>query len=266
VDQASVSGFVQIHRKLLGHPAFRNDAEAMAFAWLVVRASWKACRVRYKDRLIELGRGQLAISVRDFAAAMDRDKAWIERLLKRLRSEAMIETRNETGVNVVTICKYAEYQAADKLGETPKQTPAETGARQAQDTEQLREEVNKISSEANASGGEPPDPVKELFDLGVSILTTSGSTEKQARSLIGKWRKSKGEAVVLQALLDCRARSISNPVEWLEKRFHGARYVSASGYEYRGDDRDVMREAEKRADWNVYWSAKKAAEGMRATA
>lgn len=128
------------------------------------------------------------------------------------------------------------------------------------------EEIIPPSSEANASGGQAADPVKDLFDLGVAILTASGSTEKQARSLIGKWRKSKGEAVVLQALLDCRARAISNPIEWLEKRFHGARYVSASGYEYRGDDQSVMREAEKRADWNVYWSAKKAAESMRVTA
>jgi len=37
--------------------------------------------VRYKDRSIILERGQLAVSIRDFADAMDRDKAWIERLL-----------------------------------------------------------------------------------------------------------------------------------------------------------------------------------------
>ena len=27
-----MSGYVHIHRSLIGHPAFRNDAEAMAFA------------------------------------------------------------------------------------------------------------------------------------------------------------------------------------------------------------------------------------------
>ena len=106
-----MSGYVRIHRSLIGHPAFRNDAEAMAFAWLVAKAAWQPTRVRYKERAISLGRGQIAVSVRDFATAMDRDKAWVERLLKRLKSETMIETRHETGVNVITICNYEEYQS-----------------------------------------------------------------------------------------------------------------------------------------------------------
>lgn len=118
-------------------------------------------------------------------------------------------------------------------------------------------DTDTSSSVSNDTGGEPPvDPLKEIFDIGVALLTSSGQTEKQARTLIGKWRKEKGEAKVLPALLDCRNRAISNPVEWLEKRFQGGRYVSASGYEYRGDDESVLRQAEKRADWNTYWAIK----------
>ena len=112
------------------------------------------------------------------------------------------------------------------------------------------------SSDTIVSGGEAADPVKELFDAGVSLLVGAGQTEKQARSLIGKWRKGKTDGDVLTGILDCRARAISNPVEWLEKRFNGASYVSDSGYEYRGDDESVMRQAEKRADWSTYWKAK----------
>jgi DNA-binding transcriptional regulator YhcF (GntR family) len=151
-----VSGYVRIHRSLIGHPAFRNDAEAMAFAWLVARAAWKSARVRYKERAITLERGQLAISVRDFAAAMDRDKAWIERLLKRLKAETMVETRHETGVNVITICNYGQYQGDPVLCETPRETANETRARQAQDTEQVREKGKKISSEPKGSSPRGP--------------------------------------------------------------------------------------------------------------
>jgi hypothetical protein len=146
-----VSGYANIHRRLLGHPAFRNDAEAMAFAWLVVKASWQPTRVRYKDRLISLERGQLAVSIRDFASAMDRDKAWVERLMKRLRAEAMVKTSDETGVSVVTICNYADYQRSRDTRETVSETPNKTSARQAQDTEQEQEEPKKVSSEAKAS-------------------------------------------------------------------------------------------------------------------
>jgi hypothetical protein len=138
-----VSGYARFHRSLIGHPAFRNDAEAMAFAYMVLRASWKPTRVRYKARAIELRRGQLAMSVRDLADAMDRDKGWVERLLTRLKSETMVETASETGVLVITICNYDRYQHGNDAGETPSKTPDETQARQTQDTEQVREEYKK---------------------------------------------------------------------------------------------------------------------------
>lgn len=148
-----MSGYARIHRSLIGHPAFRNDAEGMAFAWMVLRASWKPVRVRYKGRAIALGRGQLALSVRDFADAMDRDKGWIERLLKRLKNETMIETRAETGVLVITVCNYADYQADGEERETVAETPRETPARQTQDTEQ--EDKKPEEGNKHEEGGAP---------------------------------------------------------------------------------------------------------------
>ena len=138
-----MSGYVRIHRTLIEHPAFRTDAEAMAFAWLVAKASWRSTRIRYKGHGVCLERGQLAISIREFAVAMDRDKAWIERLLKRLKSEAMVETAAEAGVTVVTICNYDKYQADCEAVETPRETVGETRARQTRDTEQRREKGKK---------------------------------------------------------------------------------------------------------------------------
>jgi hypothetical protein len=112
-------------------------------------------------------------------------------------------------------------------------------------------------SEANASGGTPPaDPIKQVFDLGVELLVDTGVPEKQARSLIGKWCKAKSTAYVLQGLIECRSKSIVNPIEWLTKRFQSAQWVSPSGYEYRGTPEQVLREAERRNDMTTYWSVK----------
>lgn len=142
-----MTGYVHLHRDLLDHPAFRNDAEALSFAWMFARASWRPVRLRYKGHAISLARGQLAISIRDMAAAIDRDKAWVERLFKRLKSEKMIETQVETGVSIVTICNYDKFQPLSERGETtdatPRKTHGETRARQAQDTEQGREKGKK---------------------------------------------------------------------------------------------------------------------------
>lgn len=121
-------GFCLIHRSLLGHPEFRNDGESMAFAWLVLRAAWKPARVRYKGKTINLDRGQLSLSVRDFAAAIDRPKGWVERLLKRLENGTMVKTHCETGVTVLTICNYDRYQAQQDSSRTVGETPDETDA------------------------------------------------------------------------------------------------------------------------------------------
>jgi hypothetical protein len=152
-----LSGYVRLYRSLIDeHPAFRNDAEAMAFAWLVAKAAWQPTKVRYKERIIFLDRGQAAISVRDFARAMDRDKAWIERLLKRLKAETMVTTRCETGVNIVTICNYEIYQRNGLGRETLGETPHETGARQGQDTEQVIEESKEDNNSASQSVARQP--------------------------------------------------------------------------------------------------------------
>lgn len=203
-----MSGYARFHRSLIGHPAFRNDAEAMAFAYMVLRASWKPVRVRYKGKALSLNRGQLAMSVRDLAEAMDRDKGWVERLLKRLKSETMVETVSETGVLVITICNYEKYQAANDAGETDGKTPDETRARQTQDTEQRREEYKKeeegeakASPRAKRAGGHgshlPDDWQPSRFSDGTvarEIIDRRGSdwARRVFESFRNHWRSANG--------------------------------------------------------------------------
>jgi uncharacterized protein YdaU (DUF1376 family) len=117
---------------------------------------------------------------------------------------------------------------------------------------------NTLDKSNAASAASNDDPVKQIFDLGCALLTAAGTPEKQARSLLGKWRKAaKSDGEVITALIDCRARAISEPVEWLQKRFNGAAYVSASGHEYRGSREQILREAERRNDMGTYWQIKR---------
>ena len=207
-----MSGFAMLHRTLLDHPAFRNAAEAMAFGFMVMRASWRPTVVRYKGHRIELQRGQLALSQRDMAVAMDRDKAWIERLWKRLRSEAMIEVRSEAGVAVITICNYDKYQAVSPTGEAADEAREPVDMRQTRGTEQ--QENNSVPN----GTGECADLVKELFDLGVELLKSQGHNERESRSILGKWRKGRSDGEIVSALVDAKTRSISNLVEWMPRR------------------------------------------------
>ena len=196
-----MSGYARLHRDLIGHPAFRNDAEAMAFAWMILRASWRAARVRYKGREVELRRGQLAVSVRDFAGAMDRDKGWVERLLKRLRDRTMIETRAETGVLVISICNYDKYQASDEGGETVSKTPRRTAARQEQDTEQGREEGKKDKTPLTPQRGEAEEIVDHWNEMAkrAGLSEIRALTRDRQRSLKARLREH-GKELLLEAI------------------------------------------------------------------
>ncbi len=194
-----MTGYARIHRSVLDHPAFRNDAEALAFAWLVLRAGWKAGRVRYKQRSIELRRGQLALSIRDFAAAMDRPKGWVERLFARLRDETMIETAAGHGVLVVTICNYDKYQADLGGGETP----GETRAGQPPDADKRTEESKQGNRPLKAAGAVAksylpedwvPPPVAELPPAARACATqwSAASYAAHGEAFAGYWRGRRG--------------------------------------------------------------------------
>jgi hypothetical protein len=167
-----MSGYVRIHRALLGHPSLRNDAECMAFAWMIIRAQWRDVSVRYKGRRFDLKRGQLAVSQRDMADALDRDKAWVERLWKRCRDEAMISVSYEAGSAVITICNYEQYQAEtsgrEAANDDAGEAVSEADARQTQGTEQRREEgKKKVSSEDKSSSDTPalrPEHIVEKWN------------------------------------------------------------------------------------------------------
>jgi hypothetical protein len=83
--------------------------------------------------------------------------------------------------------------------------------------EESREEKN--SSDTDVSGTVVPHPAsdfcKAVFDSGRAILTQSGMNSRQAGSLIGRWRKSLGDAELLILIRQSEAEGHSDPAAWL---------------------------------------------------
>jgi len=188
-----MSGYVRLYRTLAtGHPAFRNDAEAMAFAWMISKAAWQPARVRYKDRTINLKRGQLVVSQRDMARAMDRDKAWVERLWKRLKREAMVEAVCEAGLAVITICNYEEYQAKGVGREAPPEA-----ANEALGEAQNKEERNISSVSKDTS------PRPWVCPVGVESQVWKDLLDNRKRRRLGTsataWKKFQADLVTVSA-------------------------------------------------------------------
>lgn len=115
-----MSGTVNIARSLWDDEAFADApfSEREAWIWMIADASWKARTRRIGDYIIDLERGQLAGSVRFWAKAWQWTPAKVQRFLARITKLGLVRISTDTGVSVVSICNYDDYQAKPKAADT----------------------------------------------------------------------------------------------------------------------------------------------------
>ena len=94
-------GLYTISRAVFEHPAFKSEpfTEREAWVWLIGEAQWKSNRKRINGQIVELERGQLSHSIRFLSIRWAWSISRVNRFLKRLKTETMIETENETKKN-----------------------------------------------------------------------------------------------------------------------------------------------------------------------
>jgi hypothetical protein len=137
-----MSGTVNISRDIWHDTAFKREpfTEREAFMWIIMEASYKPRQKRVGNVTVDLLRGQLATSVRFMCEAWDWSKSRVDRFLKRLEKRDMIGTASGTGVNVITVCKYDDYQNVPKDIGTPKRKKRDSSGTAAG---QQRDKPNK---------------------------------------------------------------------------------------------------------------------------
>lgn len=158
------------------HPVFPTEpfTQREAWEWMIAEASWRDERKRIGDHIVPLQRGQLSASVRYLAECWQWTKARVERFLKRLKTETMIETQSETGINVITICNYEKYQSFSADTEADGETRRGTVPRQQRDKIENNQEdyTNKDSEESLSLFGvqtAPPAPRKKADNPAYSL-------------------------------------------------------------------------------------------------
>jgi|GEM_PF-1260082 len=114
-------GYVAISRGLWDDPEFDDKApftRREAWIWLIAEAAWKDRKVSRDGKLIELQRGQLAHSVRFLAEAWGWGKNKVHTFLGLLKKRGNVRYDTGTGVSVITICKYDDFQSVGVDGGT----------------------------------------------------------------------------------------------------------------------------------------------------
>jgi len=223
-------GVFAVDRGIWDHPLLASDdpfSKREAWLWLLSEAAWKPRRVRVAGIWIDLQRGQIAHSLRHLANEWQWTVKRIRSFLAGLEKDTSIATATDTGITVITICNYDEYQKISLPKGTPSGTDKGTaGAQEGHSRGTITNAGNTgNSSEANASGADAPrppamkpeTPEAKLWRLGVTDLMALGVGEAQSRKLIGSWRRDTGDDCegVLAAIMRAREYAVANPVAWI---------------------------------------------------
>jgi hypothetical protein len=119
------TGYIAISRQIFDNRMLENAEWFRAFQWLLGRAAWKPRGERLSFGVVDLERGQLAVTIRELAKTWNWPVSNVVYFLKRAQCNEMIEyftirtkSRTKNGikksypVTKITICNYDEYQLA----------------------------------------------------------------------------------------------------------------------------------------------------------
>ena len=121
---------------------------------------------------------------------------------------------NTTGTQAET-----EGSFVEKQGDNPKLSSSSSPS-SSLSNESGRPSAPQGGKNQPPRNGGSPDPVKAIFDTGVTLLTGNGVPEKQARSLVGKWRSQVGDEKLAGILVG--AGRTTEPVAYVTKAVNNA--------------------------------------------
>lgn len=169
--------------------------------------------------------GRIDIPTRRIAAALCEPLSVVEALVEAFRTIGLL-----TGSHVAA-WKRRQYESDSSAERVRRHRQKNKQPAQCNGDETLqavtvtppKTETETEGSEANASGTVAPLPLsasdvqRAIFGTGVNVLTASGTPDRQARSLIGRWRKEYSDSAVLTVLSRCQVEQPEVPIEWITK-------------------------------------------------
>ena len=172
-----MSGYVLLHRSIIGNPQFRGMADEYAAMWLIMKAAWDAHSERVGRHIVELQRGQVAHAIDYFATAWACSKSTAHARLRHFEKNGFIRTEARTGYTLVTICNYNEYQTSPNDARTLPRTVPErcpNGARtDKKQVNQGKEGKEDTAAAARVGDAASPRPTA-VHAVGQRVLTLMG--------------------------------------------------------------------------------------------
>lgn len=193
-------------------------SEREAWLWMLSQAAYEETTQNVAGMAVTVPRGAFLTTLRQLQSRfMWASEKRVRTFLLRLENGRMIG-RSLDGPRgakrtQISICNYEQFQETGRrsVGGVGRSLDAARG-------EQNNKGITNNNTLAKASDSGAVDFTKEVFDRGVAFLSKYGTPDRQARALIGKWRKDSGDGEVFNALRDANRNGVTDPVPWIMAR------------------------------------------------
>lgn len=208
------------------HPGLWTDerfASVSPLARLLFIGIWNEC-----DDMGSFEWSPLKLKMRLLPA----DNADAGELLEELASAGCIIRYEIDGRQLGAVRNFALFQRPKKPNSLYPQTPAvrkycahkddavllefPTGGEKPPQMEDGGGNSSSVSNETGTAV-EIPDPAKIMFDAGLALLTSTGTSERQARSWLGKVRRDYSPETAIAAISQAQRNSASDPIPYIER-------------------------------------------------
>lgn len=147
----------KLYRGWQDSPMFRTDKDKLCWLWLIENAVIKEATVSICNKPVKVYRGQLCYSIRFLAKAWGANPSYVRCFLKHLKKWHAIDTENDTGQTLISICNYSKYQ--------DKETENDTGQDEKIAQERHRNDTNtKNAKNVKKKEYNPLTPLPDFID------------------------------------------------------------------------------------------------------
>jgi rubrerythrin len=173
--ELNMAGFVKVYRELYEHPIVHKDNDYLSvWLYLLLNATHTEYKAEFKGQVITLKKGQLLCGRISISEKSMVEQSKVERILKRLISEQMIEQQTSSKNRLITILNWDKYQIVEQQNEQQVNNKRTTSEQQVNTNKNdknviMKEERLKIKDKDNTFNDfaivEVVDEVETWFDF-----------------------------------------------------------------------------------------------------
>lgn len=152
----SSNGWIKLHRCIVDSVVFSNEKILKVWIWCLAKATHKPLTLMIGMQEVHLTEGQFVFGRKVSAEEIKMSESTVWRCMKQLEKLGNISIKSNNKFSVVTIEKWAFYQATDTESEQQVNNKRTTSEQQMDTNKNVKNVKKDIYSEV-------PEPIKESF-------------------------------------------------------------------------------------------------------